>query len=145
MLSILAFLLSFLSLQEPAAIPPQGAPASPPELCVTHVESLHYSPLARQTRIAGEVKLSAMVDETGNVILPALSSGHPLLAEVALANIRKWKFRPPPGGAVTIEITYQFSLRDQPAPSPDEQLFFDLPLHVQILASPPEMETTYSK
>lgn len=146
MLEILAFFLSFVLLQEPAPIPPQApTPAASPELCVTHVESLHYPPLARQTLIKGEVKLSAMVDETGKVILPALSSGHPLLAEVALANIRKWTFRPPKGGAITIEVTYEFVLRGQPEASPNEEFFFDLPNHVLIVANPPEVQTMYSK
>ena len=146
MLTLLIFLLSFAFWQEPAVAPPQTpAATTPSELCVTHVESLHYPPLALQTRAAGEVKLSAMVDENGSIILPVVESGPQLLAEAAIRNLRTWKFRPPAGGAVTIEVTYQFALRDQPGPSTDEQIFFDLPLHVRILASAPEIQTTTSK
>ncbi len=104
-------------------------PSSEP--CVMHVEALHYPALARQTRIQGEVKVSAMVDETGNLILPAVSVGHPLLSDVVLANIRKWKFQPTPH-SFTIEVTYEFILTSEAEPSPNEQVIFDPPHHVQI-------------
>ena len=84
-----------------------------------------------------------MVDETGNVILPAVSSGHPLLADVALANIRKWTFRPPKSGATTIEVTYEFVLRSQPEPFPNEEFSFDFPDHVRISVSPPVPTADY--
>ena len=120
----LALLLGLLGFQS-------AGQESSSEPCVIHVEALHYPALARQTRIQGEVKVSAMVDETGNVILPAVSAGHPLLSEVALANIRKWKFQPTPH-SFTIEVTYEFILISQAEPSPNEQVIFDLPHHVQI-------------
>ncbi len=105
-------------------------PSSEP--CVMHVEALHYPAMARQTRVAGEVKVSATVDETGNVILPAVSEGHALLSEVALANIRKWKFQRTPH-SFTIDVTYEFILSGEDGPAPNEQVIFDLPHHVQIL------------
>ena len=128
----LALLLALLGFQSA-----DQAPSSEP--CVMHVEGLHYPPLARQTRVAGEVKISAMVDETGNVILPAVSEGHPLLSEVALANIRKWKFQPTPH-SFTIEVTYEFTLSGEDESLSNEQVTFDLPHHVRIVASAVHME-----
>jgi TonB family protein len=126
---LLALLLAFLGFQSASQ-----EPSSEP--CVVHVEALHYPVVARQTRTQGEVKVSAMVDETGNVILPAVSAGHPLLSDVALANIRKWKFQPPPH-SFTIGVTYEFTFSSQDAASANEQVIFDLPHHVTVVSSPP--------
>jgi TonB family protein len=139
MLRILAFLLSFVFLQEPTAAPIQAPPLPTPDLCVLHVETLRYPPLARTANIQGEVKISAMVDETGAVILPALESGHPLLAQAALAHVRTWKFKPPSGGAVTIEMIYDFVVQSG---APQEgQTSFDFPNHVRIVAGPLTVES----
>jgi TonB family protein len=122
-----ALLLALLGFQTAAQEPPS-------EPCVMHVESLHYPALARNTRIQGEVKVSAMVDETGTVILPAVSSGHPLFNEVVLDNIRKWKFQPTPH-SFTIEVTYEFVLNGEVESCPPEEIVFDLPHHVKIVTS----------
>jgi TonB family protein len=119
------------------------APAPSTELCVTHVETLHYPTLARQARVQGEIKVSAMVDETGKVILPAASAGSPLLRDAAIANLRKWTFRPSPSGSFTIDVAYEFVLRSS-ANVQDEECFFDFPSHVRIVANPPPLLTTNS-
>ncbi len=75
-----------------------------------------------------------MVDETGNVILPAVSAGHPLLSDVVLTNIRKWKFQPTPH-SFTMEVSYKFALRGEEESSPSEEVIFNLPHHVEIVAS----------
>lgn len=134
---LLALLLALLGFQSASQ-----EPSSEP--CVMHVEALHYPALARQARIQGEVKVSALVDETGNVILPAVSTGHPLLGEVVLANIRKWRFQPTPH-SFTTEITYEFTLSGEDGPSPSEQVIFDLPHHVQIVASAVRIEAQRSR
>jgi TonB family protein len=134
---LLALLLALLGFQS-------GGQEPSSEACVMHVEALHYPALARQTRVAGEVKISAMVGETGNVILPSASSGHPLLSEAALTNIRKWKFQPTPH-SFTIEVTYEFVLMGPDEVSPNEQVSFDLPHHVLIVASPSQTETERSR
>jgi TonB family protein len=122
-----ALLLAFLAFQTSGQVPPA-------EPCVTHVETLHYPELARNTRIQGEVKVSAMVDETGKVILPAVSSGHPLFNDVVLDNIRRWKFQPPPS-SFTIDVTYEFVLNGEVESCPPEEIVFDLPHHVKIVTS----------
>jgi TonB family protein len=104
-----------------------------------HVESLHYPALARQTRTQGEVKVSAMVDKTGSVILPIASEGHALLRQAVLDNVRKWKFQPP-SSSFTIEITYTFMIKEQSEPYSNGKVLFDLPHHVQIEASPAVLE-----
>ena len=146
MFSILAFLLSLMFMQEPTAAPVEAtAQVQVPQLCVVHVETLHYPPLARSANVQGEVKVSAMVDEDGSVILPALETGHPLLAAAAIANLRRWKFRPPTGRAVPIEVTYEFVVRSGAAASSTERMSFDFPNHVRVEAGPLEVEPQASR
>jgi hypothetical protein len=52
-----------------------------------------YPPLARQTRIEGEVHLVVLLDtQTGLVKDVQVISGHPLLRDVAAAAVREWQF-----------------------------------------------------
>jgi TonB family protein len=53
-----------------------------------------YPPLAKAAHIAGIVRASFKVDETGSVMDLKLISGHPMLAAAALDAIRKWKYKP---------------------------------------------------
>jgi len=62
-----------------------------------------YPPLARQSKVAGDVNLDAVIDADGNVVEMQLVSGHPLLVQAAMNALRQWKYEP----------TY---LNDQPVP-----------------------------
>ena len=62
-----------------------------------------YPPLARQTRVQGDVTVDAVIDTGGNVDEMQIISGHPLLLSAALAAVKQWKYEP----------TY---LNDQPIP-----------------------------
>jgi TonB family protein len=75
-----------------------------------------YPPLARQTRIEGEVHLVVVLDEDTNVIKDVkVNSGHPLLADAAVAAVRAWHFKEGHTNTGSIEVALRFVLR---CPSP---------------------------
>lgn len=53
-----------------------------------------YPELARKMHIQGMVKLKVWIRTDGNVSRVEYIGGHPLLAESAVAAVKKWKFEP---------------------------------------------------
>lgn len=53
-----------------------------------------YPPLARQARIQGTVKLSAIISKDGSIQKLEVMSGHPLLVPAALSAVKQWRYRP---------------------------------------------------
>ncbi len=53
-----------------------------------------YPPLARQARIQGTVKLSAIIAKDGTIQKLEVMSGHPLLVPAALAAVKQWRYKP---------------------------------------------------
>ncbi len=53
-----------------------------------------YPPLARQARIQGTVKLSAVISKEGSIQKLEVMSGHPLLVPSALSAVKQWRYRP---------------------------------------------------
>jgi protein TonB len=53
-----------------------------------------YPPLARQTRIAGTVRLHAIISKQGTVESLEVLSGHPLLVRAAMDAVQQWKYKP---------------------------------------------------
>ena len=51
-----------------------------------------YPPLALAARIEGEVKVSFVLDDKGEVGSVDVKSGHPMLKEATAAIVRSWKF-----------------------------------------------------
>lgn len=78
-----------------------GGHVRPPRLITKVAPS--YPPLARQTRVQGDVTVDAVIDSGGNVVEMQIISGHPLLLSAALEAVKQWKYEP----------TY---LNDQPIP-----------------------------
>jgi periplasmic protein TonB len=85
----------------PQVVAPPAEPSAPirvggnirqPRL-ITKVDPI-YPPLARQSRIQGEVVIDAIIDPQGNVSQAKIISGHPMLIQAALDAIRKWKYEP---------------------------------------------------
>ena len=53
-----------------------------------------YPPLARQARIAGVVKLTFVLSgDAGEPTNVEVISGHPMLKDAAIENVRTWKFK----------------------------------------------------
>ncbi len=61
---------------------------------LTHQVRPQYPPLARQARIQGTVKLSAVISKDGTIQKLEVLSGHPLLVPAALAAVKQWRYRP---------------------------------------------------
>jgi periplasmic protein TonB len=53
-----------------------------------------YPPLARQTRIAGTVRLHAIISKQGSVESLEVLSGHPLLVRAAMDAVQQWRYKP---------------------------------------------------
>jgi protein TonB len=107
---------------KPVPPPPTGKSSGPvrvggrvrPPRAIVQVQP-EYPPLARQTRVQGEVKIDAILDEQGNVIDMKVVSGHPLLYQAALDALKKWKYEPthlndkPIAVKLVVTITFQLS------------------------------------
>jgi len=53
-----------------------------------------YPPLAKQARIQGVVRLSAVIGKTGSIQDLKVVSGHPLLVQAALDAVKQWVYQP---------------------------------------------------
>jgi protein TonB len=53
-----------------------------------------YPPLAKQARIQGTVRFTALIDREGNIADLQLVSGHPLLVPSAQDAVKQWQYRP---------------------------------------------------
>jgi Gram-negative bacterial TonB protein C-terminal len=103
---------------------------------VQHAEPI-YPPLARQTRIQGEVVVKVTTD--GESVSGAVAqTGHPLLRKAAEDNAKTWKFTSHTPSIFS--VTFRFKLMESGA----EVEFLESPTIVEILASPPEMSIYYA-
>jgi hypothetical protein len=59
---------------------------------ITKLSPLIYPPLARQTRVTGDVELKLEVRPDGSVASAVVVSGHPLLRQFALENAQQSQF-----------------------------------------------------
>lgn len=96
--------------------PPQAA-----RLTVMSSQQPDYPPLARQARIAGEVKVAVRVSAEGRVESANAVEGHPLLRQAAEECVRSWTFSPQriDGKAVASETqtVVHFTLPSSDGPS----------------------------
>jgi protein TonB len=74
-----------------------------------------YPPLARQARIQGTVKLTAIISKTGSIEKLEVLQGHPLLIPAALFAVKQWRYRPTLLNGQPVEVVTQvdvnFTLR----------------------------------
>jgi protein TonB len=56
------------------------------------LEGLLYPLLGVQAQLTGTVKLRAVLGSTGSVVKVEVLSGHPILAEAAQENLKRWGF-----------------------------------------------------
>ncbi len=59
-----------------------------------HKVQPEYPEEAKEKRIAGTVRLHAIIARDGSIAQVELISGHPLLAKSALDAVRQWQYRP---------------------------------------------------
>jgi periplasmic protein TonB len=63
-----------------------------------------YPPPAVLMGLQGEVKLHALIAKDGTIQSLKITSGHPLLAQAALAAVRQWRYRPYVLNGLTVEV-----------------------------------------
>ena len=66
-----------------------------------------YPPLARQARIQGTVKLTAIIAKDGTIQKLEVLGGHPLLIPSALAAVKQWRYRPTLLNGQPVEVVTQ--------------------------------------
>ena len=94
---------------------PQFASSHTPQtgVVLTKVANLTYPPLARQTRITGDVEVLLGIRPDGSVESAVVVSGHPLLQQVALdsARLSQFECRGCMKPVTSITIFYSFELK----------------------------------
>jgi TonB family protein len=101
------------------------------------IEDLTYPRLANYAVIQGSVTVKVEIDETGMVQAASVVHGHPLLAEVALENIKKWRFRKNETTTDTARsdsttVTYVFRLEGLTPDTPVQSFVFEYPGTVTV-------------
>jgi len=74
---------------------------------VTRVEP-DYPPVLRMRQIGGTVKLEVTITPGGNVESTKVLGGNPILAESAVAAVKKWKYAPAEA-ATTTTVSLEFN------------------------------------
>ena len=69
-----------------------------------------YPPLARQARIQGTVKLTAIIARNGTVEKLEVGSGHPLLVPSAIEAVKQWRYKPTLLNGVAVEVVTQIDV-----------------------------------
>jgi len=126
MLSVLLTIPSAMAQESPEVLPK----------VVQHAEPV-YPPLARQTRIQGEVRIKVTTD--GESVRDAeAETGHPLLRKAAEDNARTWKFVTHTPGIFHVAFRYKLSSGNA------DVAFLESPAIVPIDASPPVVTIYYA-
>jgi TonB family protein len=79
-----------------------------------------YPPQAKEARIQGTVRFTAVIDTGGHVRNLTLVSGHPLLVEAAQQAVQQWRYKPTLLNGEPVEVVTQidvhFTLGGEPKP-----------------------------
>jgi protein TonB len=69
-----------------------------------------YPPLARNARISGTVRLTAIIGRDGTIQHLQLISGHPLLTGAAIEAVKQWVYRPTLLNEQAVEVITQIDV-----------------------------------
>ena len=69
-----------------------------------------YPPLARQARIQGVVKLTAIIAKNGTIEKLEVLKGHPLLIPSALQAVKQWRYKPTLLNGQPVEVVTQIDV-----------------------------------
>jgi protein TonB len=69
-----------------------------------------YPPLARQARIQGTVRLTAIIAKDGTIQSLQVVSGHPLLVPAALEAVKQWVYQPTLLNSEPVEVITQIDV-----------------------------------
>ena len=113
---------SIARLPPPAPAPAPEKPASIARPTLVHVSigvqaaklvrqvNPIYPPLARQARIAGTVRLTAIISREGAIRNLQVISGHPLLTAAALDAVKQWLYQPTLLNEEPVEVITQIDV-----------------------------------
>lgn len=89
-----------------------GAPAPPGNVVLIKLANPSYPPLARQTRISGDVELTLEVRNDGSIQSASVVKGHPILKQAALDSAEHSQFecRKCSEGIASYSMLYTFQL-----------------------------------
>jgi protein TonB len=69
-----------------------------------------YPPLARQTRVQGTVVLHVIVATDGTLREIQAVSGHPLLIQAAIDDVKQWRYKPTLRNGKPVEVETQVNV-----------------------------------
>ncbi len=69
-----------------------------------------YPPLARQIRVQGTVRLSAVISKDGTIMKLEVISGHPLLVPAAMEAVKQWVYQPTLLNQEPVEVITQIDV-----------------------------------
>jgi TonB family protein len=69
-----------------------------------------YPPLAKQARISGTVRFTALIGTDGSILALQLVSGHPLLVESAQEAVKQWMYKPTLLNGNAVEVITQIDV-----------------------------------
>ena len=110
---------------QPVPPPPPEQPALKPTLSakpirvsggIQSAKLIHrvvpnYPSLAKTARIAGTVRLEAVISREGTIRELRAVSGHPLLVSAALVAVKQWRYRPTVLNGRPVEVVTQVEVR----------------------------------
>jgi protein TonB len=81
-----------------------------------------YPQLAKQARVQGTVRFTAIIGKDGHILNLQLISGHPLLVQPAQDAVKQWIYKPTLLNGEPVEVVTQidvsFTLSDEPPAQP---------------------------
>jgi protein TonB len=69
-----------------------------------------YPPLAKQARISGTVRFTAIIGRDGTIQNLTLVSGHPLLVQSATEAVKQWRYKPTLLNGEPVEVVTQIDV-----------------------------------
>jgi protein TonB len=69
-----------------------------------------YPPLAKQARVQGTVRFTAIIGKDGTIQNLQLVSGHPLLVSAAQEAVKQWQYRPTLLNGEPVEVVTQIDV-----------------------------------
>jgi TonB family protein len=69
-----------------------------------------YPPLAKQARISGTVRFTALIGTDGSIVSLQLVSGHPLLVQSAQEAVSQWQYKPTLLNGAPVEVITQIDV-----------------------------------
>jgi periplasmic protein TonB len=105
LVAFLAFSMAGVVLCGPFSIAQQDQPENPRKVLSRVAPT--YPDLARRTNVHGVVKLLVVVAPDGKVMSTEVVGGNPVLAQAAVAAVRKWRYEATPRQTYTpVEIRF---------------------------------------